>query len=217
MRQTLVIMATIIALGGCADDNVSVFILGNIAPEKEDDSCTYDPASMDYVPRGVWDINVTSTYFVTVAIANQLQPRGSTVRSEPNGVNLVRAEVTLQNFAGTPFAFAGLPNPFSVPMSAYIGPAQDFTTPSLGGAAIEVVPPDYAQGLREMGVTDTTILAQIRVAGETNGHIDIETDDWQWPITICSTGCLSNCTTDEADVSLACRRGQDQASTGLCP
>ncbi len=68
-----------------------------------------------------------------------------------------------------------------------------------------------------MGVTDTTILAQIRVAGETNGHIDIETDDWQWPITICSTGCLSNCTTDEADVSLACRRGQDQASTGLCP
>lgn len=216
MRQTLVFMASIIALSGCADDNVSVFILGNIAPEKEDDGCTYDPTSMDLVPQGVWDINATSSYFVTVAIANQLQPRGSTVRSEPNGVNLVRAEVRLEDFAGTTIPFGGLPNPFSVPMSAYIGPAQDFTTPSFSGAAIELIPAAYAQQLRDMGATDTTILAQVRVAGETNGHIDIETDDWQWPVTICSTDCLTVCVADEADVSRACRDGQDQPSFELC-
>lgn len=215
MRFSLVAIMLALSLGGCVDDNVSVFIYGNIAPEIEDGTCTYSADSMTSISRGVWDLagaqRYSGNYVVNLSVENQIQARASTVASEPNGVHIRGGEVTLRDLAGDPIAFAGLPNPFSVPASTYIQPAGGPDGTSLGAVSVVVVPRDYGASLLAAGNTDTTIVASVRLIGQTNGQIDIRTGEWDYPIAICSN-CLFGCPPAGDPGVLACNPGQDQVS-----
>lgn len=215
MRFSLVAIMLALSLGGCVDDNISVFIRGNIAPEIEDGLCTYSPSSMSGLTQGRWDIagsqNYSGNYIVNVAVVNQIQARASTVASEPNGVQITGAEVTLRDLAGDPIAFGGLPNPFSVPASVYIAPANGPDGTSASAVSIVAVPRDYGASLMAAGNVDTTIVASLRLVGQTNGSIDIRTGEWDYPIAICSN-CLFGCPPAGDPGVLACNPGQDSVS-----
>ncbi|MFT5357620.1 MAG: hypothetical protein ACI9KE_004857 [Polyangiales bacterium] len=215
MRFSLVALMLALGLGGCVDDNVSVFILRNIAPEIEDDGCSFSPDSNAAITQGRWDISgsqrYAGNYIVTVAVVNQIQARASTVASEPNGVQISGAEVTLRDLAGDPIAFGGLPNPFSVPASVYIAPADGPDSTSASAVSIVAVPRDYGASLMAAGTVDTTIVASLRLVGQTNGQIDIRTGEWDFPIAIC-TDCLFGCPPAGEPAILSCNPGQDFVS-----
>ena len=218
MRLSLALTMLTLALSGCADDNISVYVRGNIAPEQSDDGCLYSASSSLYVTQGLWDITgsqrYSGEYKVNLAVVNQIRARASSVAAEPNGVHITGAEVTLRQLGGEPFGpgvLGGLPNPFSVPASAFISPAAGPGAPGLSTVTVVVVPVGYAAALIAQGVTETTIVGSIRLTGETSGHIDVRTGEWDYPIAICA-GCLFTCPPTADDALLACDPGVNQPS-----
>lgn len=212
----LSLLIGMVGLIGCVDDGVSVFVANAIAPEQSDEGCTWDPGSDVSMPGGTLDVSFGGSYFVYPRIINQLQRRGRSGVAETNGVQLTAAEVTIRALDGTAIALPGLPNPFRVPMSGYIPPSASPDSPGVGFGRIEVLPPDYTLSLGIEGEANVGLLASIRIIGKTLGDIDIESAEWDFPITLCS-GCLRVCTMDPTLVAGVCNRGQDQQVIELCP
>ncbi len=222
MRLRLSAMVLSLFAAACVDDGVSVFVKGVIAPEMNEDSCTWDPNSDVFiVPPGVLDVETDLVlgsnvdYRVVLSTANQLQPRGGSGRAETNGVQITRAEITLRGLDGNPINLGGLPNPFSVPTSAYIPPASDPTNPGTGAVAVTAIPAAYATAMAngfprdaDGNLVATQILLGIKLIGETQGHIDIEMAEWQWPVSICGL-CLFRCAADGESPLFGCVPGQD--------
>ena len=69
-------------------------------------------------------------------------------------------------------------------------------------------------------LVESTIVVAVKLVGETQGHIDIETDEFTWPIQLCGGFCLFTCGEAFAPYCLA---GQDGGSvltndiTLMCP
>ncbi|HJK92229.1 MAG TPA: hypothetical protein RMH85_04960 [Polyangiaceae bacterium LLY-WYZ-15_(1-7)] len=209
----IVALACLLGLAGCVDDDVSVFIQDNVAPEVSDDGCVYD-ANGEPLARGILNVDSGASYFVYPRIQNQLQMRATSGRAEPNGVHIERAEVTIRDLAGNAIAFDGLPNPFSVPTSAYIPPASDPTQGGVGVASVEAIPADYGFALGGLVGTGTSVIVDVKLIGETNGTIDIDTGDWSWPVQLCGGSCLFSCSTE--DVAASCNPGQDSVTRVQC-
>ncbi len=220
---------------GCVNDNVSIFIEGVIPPMKEDDGCTWDPSTTSVLlSPGLFNVEAdlilgtAAPYTTVLAVNSQLQPRGGSGRSETNGVQVERAEVTIRSLSGDAIDFGGLPNPFSIPTTGYIPPSSDPTQPGESAVSVVAIPGDYAIRLAAMrdgggNLLFTQVLASIRLVGKTLGHIDIETGEWDWPITLCDGLCLFQCATADDTRSFSCLPGQDGRSTidsgisGVCP
>ena len=211
-------LSCLLALVGCVDDNVSVFISGNLAPMIEETTCAYDPGSTVFLSQGKLDVAFGGSYSVNPLINNQLQRRGVSGRAETNGIQLTRAEVTLEGLDGLPVDFGGLPNPFSVPTSVYIPPASSPEAPGTAAGTIVVMPTDYTLSLPIAAGSTTTITAAVRLVGRTLGDIDIETGEWIFPIEVCN-GCLLVCDIGPEDEPVACNAGQDFPiyDATLCP
>lgn len=201
-------LSCLLALVGCVDDNVSVFVSGNLAPMIEETSCTYDPGSASQLSQGTLDVSFGGTFELHPVIQNQLQQRGASGRAETNGVRITRAEVTIEGLDGLPVDFAGLPNPFSVPMTVYIPPAASEDSPGLGTGSITAIPADYTLSLPIAEGSTTTVVVAVRLIGNTLGDIDIETGDWTYPVEICN-GCLLQCPVDAETTLVSCNPGQD--------
>ena len=206
MKQLLTILAMLIA-AGCADDNVSIFVTGVIPPEMDEDSCSFDP-SVDVTLLSPGAYNIESDlilgrqpdYNLVMSASNSLQRRAISGRAETNGINITRTEVTIQALDGSALNLGGLPNPFSVPASAFIPPAADPMTPGRGVVSSTVIPAQYATSLAtslprdSMGrLVESTIVVAVKLVGETQGHIDIESDEFTWPIQLCGGFCLFTC------------------------
>ena len=212
-------LSCLLTLVGCVDDNVSVFISGNLAPMIEESSCAYDPGSTTFISSGKLDVAFGGSYEIHPIIQNQLQRRGVSGRPETNGIHITRAEVTLEGLDGLPLDFGGfLPNPFSVPTTVYIPPASSPDAPGAAAGSIVVVPADYTLSLPVAAGSTTTITASVRLVGRTLGDIDIETGDWIFPIEVCN-GCLLICEIGPDDELVSCNPGQDSSffDADLCP
>lgn len=222
VRTTLV--ATILAVTGCVDhDAASFFISGAVAPDGDD--CLLEPGNA-LVSRGVFNVEQRAGYFVFPLYNNQLVSQGSEapLRADTNGVLIQGAEIELRDAAGVALDFGGLPNPFTVPTSDFVP-----STPSVNAAgqavgSILAIPPAYADVLfTQLGgaggdpAASNIVVAAISVFGETTGEVDVEADEWLWPIDICRGGCLFLCLPPEemAD-AVCCTPGQDFACEVEC-
>ncbi len=200
-------ISCLLSLVGCVDDNVSVFVTGNLAPTIEDTGCSYDPASTALILQGTLDVGGARNYVVHPRVTNQLQRRGAIGRGETNGVFINRAEVTLTNQEGALIDLGGLPNPFSVPLTVYVPAAASADAPGVGTGVLELIPPDYAVSLPIPPGGSTLLLASVRLVGQTQGEIDIETGEWLYPINVCN-GCLLACGGDPEEI-MTCSPGMD--------
>ncbi len=212
------LIAAALAAGGCVDnDGASLYISGHVAPSGDD--CTLE-AGNALVSRGVFNVESRFGYFAFPLYNNQLRSRGSDapLRTDPNGIHLQGAEVELQDAAGGLIDFGpGLPNPFSVPTSGFVPSTPQANAASQVVGNILAIPPAYADVLFEQlggeGGDDaaaTVVIASIRVFGETNGDVDVESDDWLWPIDVCRGTCLFQCiSAEDVAESICCTPGQD--------
>jgi len=206
----IIIAAVATSLASCASDNASVYIEGNVIPEQQDVGCslTADGAQLT---SGFYNVDFPSAYRVFPLYNNQLLSRATDVRADPNGILIRGAEVELQDLAGAPMDFGGLPNPFTIPASTFIN-SGDVGQPGRNVGELEVIPDPY-RAFMAAGGRRGTIVITVKVFGRTNGNIDIQAGAWQWPVAICGGNCLFEClAADDTTEVLSCSPGQDFGS-----
>lgn len=183
------LIGSLIALGafgmvlgpGCADNRSSIFTLGALAIPQDTCAWTNDDNNA-YRPSGRLDLAVSSEYWIPVLIGNQLVRRGNaaTLRSETSHVSFYEAEVSLTNSAGD-----AIPNGnFVVPVSGFAEAATG-TDPGFGSVAVTLIDATSAQAI----TPGSEVIANVIIRGETLGNVEVETDSWAFPITVCN-GCL---------------------------
>ena len=187
-------------LGACAQDNPTAIVAGVLAPEED---CSYSSSSEVFLLDGAYDISpgtddvCQKPYQAGLQVNSFLiargSPQGPPPRAETAILQMNTAEVSLKAVDGSLIAIGGgkLPNPFSVTTHATIFPAAD-NSPGRAVASVELIPAAYAQHLAKFASPQQTITADITLFGRTTGGIDIETADFQFPISICD-GCLTMC------------------------
>lgn len=191
IRQKLI--GSLIALGafgmvlgpGCADNRSSIFIRGAMVIPQ--DTCTVlADSNADLLFRGAYDTAFAATgaseYTAALLVGNQLVRRGnaSTLRTETSRVIFHEAEVNLTNSAGDPIANGN----FVVPVSGFAD-ASTGTDPGYGSVAVTLIDATAAQSI----TSGQEVVARVILRGETLGNVDVETDEWAFPITVCN-GCL---------------------------
>lgn len=187
IRQKLI--GSLIALGafgmvlgpGCADNRSSVFTLGAIFVPQ--DTCEWgNDASESFRPAGRLDLAIAKEYWIPILIGNQMVRMGNatTLRTETSRVSFYEAEVNLTNSAGEPIANGN----FVVPVSGFADAASG-TVPGYGSVAVTLIDATSAQSI----TAGQEIIANVIVRGETLGNVEVETDSWAFPITVCN-GCL---------------------------
>lgn len=209
----MLVLSLAAASASCVDNDASSFYIDcNIIPESEDRGCSLDPGGR-CLTRGLYNPSTGAGYQLFPRYNNQLRARGSDapLRADPNGVHVQGAEIELMAADGSTMTFGGLPNPFSVPTSTFVPSAQGPDAAGQSVGSIMLIPPNYGSALTGAGVS--TIVAAVRVFGETNGDVDVESDDFLWPIDLCSGGCLLLCPSPDmmAEEEPCCAFGQDFA------
>jgi hypothetical protein len=223
IRQKLI--GSLLALGafamvlgpGCADNRSTIYIQGAMLIPQ--DSCTVTAdANADFLFRGTYDAAfATSTapeYNAALLVGNQMVRRGnaSTLRTETSRISFYEAEVSLSNSAGDP-----IPNGnFVVPVTGFADAAAG-TEPGYGVVAVTLIDATSAQAI----TPGQEVVANVILRGESLGNVDVETDSWSFPITVCN-GCLVSFPPDADDPAkpgldcdirdeapVYCRMGQD--------
>jgi hypothetical protein len=212
----LIGIAMAVLLSGCNTDNVSFFISGNVVPEVSDGLCELDPGGQT-LSRGRVNVEVAldQAYAVFPVYTNQIRSRQSELRANPNGVNITRAQVELRGRNGETLAFEGdTPNPFSVRTSTFI-PSGEGNSAGRAVGEIPAIPPSYRMRLQNF-LDQSPILVAIKVFGETNGDTEIETEEWVWPVELCTGNCLFTCAGEGATGTGSCVPGQDISTPEEC-
>lgn len=206
-----------LALGACDPyDNVGFFIQGGLAPDKE---CHYG-ADNDFLPAGLLDVANAGRYFLNPLFRSQLVPRqnASAPSADPNKVLIQEAYVELRDTEGKKLSFiraadgAVLPNPFRVTATGFVEPQ------GAAPGSIEVIPPVYTDILRPLVLDGTLlqIIVAVRVVGKTLGDVEIESDEFLWPVAMCAS-CLVECLANPTDEETrSCAIGNDQLSSLIC-
>lgn len=221
IRQKLI--GSLVALGafgmvlgpGCADNRSSIFVVGALAIPQDTCEWTNDDNNA-YRPTGRLDLALSKEYWIPILIGNQLVRRGNaaTLRTETSRVSFYEAEVNLTDSAGTPIANGN----FVVPASGFADAAAG-TDPGFGSVAVTLIDATSAQAIP----AGTEVIANVIIRGETLGNIEVETDSWAFPITVCN-GCLVYFSADgddpanqptvdcdnRSDAPFYCRMGMDE-------
>jgi hypothetical protein len=181
-RQGMSVALGVIGLAalatGCTDDGVSLHAICPIPPEIEDDACVFDPSSEACVGEGVLNLLSATSYRLNLKVESGLKPRmrDVPVLAEPNGVQITDAEVELRIFNGDVIDFVNdaLPNPYPVAASGYADPE------GLAAVTLSIIGKDYIDFLATRSLTQ--IVAAVKLHGITNGHQEVESNEFNWPI-----------------------------------
>jgi hypothetical protein len=200
----------------CVDNDSSFFVYGvmNISSSQ----CLAQPdASAVLTPAGILDRAFATGYEAALLVGSHLTQRGSRekLRTETARLEVTGARITLYGTKGSVKTFDG-------PATGLVNPASG-TDPGLAAVFARLV---RAEDMDDLG-PDGQIIARIKVLGKTLGGQDIESGDFDFPISVC-TGCLvvypsgsinqdtklcetaaSTTTTDST--AQVCFQGQDQA------
>ncbi len=203
MRARLgTIAITAACLMACAPEGPTAIVVGSMIP---DEDCVVSSDST-FLLKGVYDISpglqnqCSSSYNMSLLVNSYLIRRGSPngapspVRAEPNVLRITEATVGLLQVDDTPFAFPGLPNPFRVTTFATVPPSE-FEEPGSGIALVEVIPSFYARHLTTIGQQRGTLVAAVKLFGETTGGVEVEFAEYRFPVQLCD-GCLTLCRGD---------------------
>ncbi|MEN9577025.1 MAG: hypothetical protein RJA70_34 [Pseudomonadota bacterium] len=183
-------IASVLALATstCADNNTSIYVEAVLLLSPPSCEVTADPGSTQLL-RGTLDVAFLRSYEAALLVANQLTPRGDKeqLRAETQGIQLRGAEVQLSTADGA------LLDEFSVPTGGFVHPS-DSQAPGYGTALVTVIPPARGQAFFEALSAGArgevrTVVASVRVFGETSGGIEVTSGAFTFPIDVCF-GCL---------------------------
>lgn len=197
------------AVTGCEENESILFIVGVLAVDRTD--CVARPEQDALLlSGGTLDLLLRPSYRAALLVGSHLTERGSRdqLRTETARLSLQGATVTLTSFAGDPLPIN--PNPYSTLGTGFVHPGGG-NEPGYGPIFVDLVPP----GLK---IPDQTIIAKIRVFGNTLGGFELESNEYIFPITVCR-GCLiayptgSADTTQGSQASYRCRQVSEGAET----
>jgi hypothetical protein len=200
-------------LGSCVADSVSLRITCDVAPE---DDCTYEEGADCYV-NGELNVHpgdmvsmAAQNYKAVLRVVNGLKPRDREVPplSETNGIQIYQFEVRIKDSAGETLSLSGLPNPYTVPASGFIEPADE------GLVGSDLIPNAYITPLRMLhgNRAQTTINLDVIARGKTSGDVEVESAAWPWFINIRSVNPNAGVSTVQCIPveESVCTMGQDR-------
>lgn len=208
MAASSVLLALV---AGCTDDNPGFFVRGVLGPPQAaaGGACVYtaDPASV-MIGGGVLDVAFLSSYTPSILVGNQMISRADPTvpRVDTSRIIVQGVVVNLTDLAGKEIkAFTALG-------SGLVDGGQG-NTPGYGIVTASLINPDAANALRaSVPVRGTKgVLAKFKVFGRTVGGIDVETAEYQLPISVCN-GCLVTFPADSVDVALQAQTGKTNCS-----
>ena len=122
----------------------------------------------------------SNDYTAALVVGNQITERGSReqLRTETSRISLKGAEVRLETLKGEL-----LVSPFSSTATGFIDAASG-TDPAISVMYASLIPPSVSPSLPA-----GTIVAKVRVFGDTLGGQDVESSELLFPIEVCD-GCL---------------------------
>jgi hypothetical protein len=197
-------------VAGCTDDNPGFFIRGVLAAPTgaAATGCVYtaDPTAPT-VGNGVLDVAFISSYTPSILVGNQLIARDdpSVPRVDTSRIIMQGAVVKLTDLQGKEI------RSFTTLGSGLVDGASG-SSPGYGIMTASLVDPEAAKSLRDALQADPArgskgVLAKFKVFGRTVGGVDIETAEYQLPITVCD-GCLVTFPADSVDVALQAQTGK---------
>lgn len=201
LTVSLLSLGTLALIPSCADNNSSLFVVGVIGIDSS--TCIAKPdSSAVLLSEGTLDFAFTNSYTAFILVGNQLTQRGSReqLRTETSRVSLRGAEVTLTKLDGTQLAS------YSTVGTGFVNSAAG-DAPSYSAMAVNVIPPVLLSkdapacpqtagqicSIRGAG----SVLAKIRVFGDTLGGTAVTSSELDFPITVCE-GCLVRYPADAA-------------------
>lgn len=189
MREQLRWVGTVVLLAGaggvvasaCVRNDASIFVRGCMAVPR--DTCLVTP-SANVVMRsgGSIDSLVASEYVCAALVENQMVQRGNAnqLRVETSRVSLYRADVTVLDASNTAL------NSFFVPLAGFVDPS-DGTNPGYGWATVIMLDADTVRALTDAAVRTgktQTVTASVVVHGRTLGGIELETNEFLYPVDV---------------------------------
>jgi hypothetical protein len=181
--------ALLAALGAsaCSDNDSTLYIQGVLAADAPACEFSSDPGAKTLL-HGALDLAFRSKYEGVVLVANQLAPRGDKkqLRTETSGLQIRGAEVVLTTSTGSVL------DSFSTNGGGFVGASRS-ETPGYGLAEVTMIPASRGSALAEELSKDRnlrrTLVARIRVFGDTLGGVEVTSGDFTYPIDVC-WGCL---------------------------
>jgi len=175
------------AVPSCKDNNESLFIRQIQAPVAPE-CITKNDATASYIPRGVLDTGLSTRYFASALVGNQLVARGDfrTTKAEPNRIQIKGADVHLVDGSQNELAF------YSVTATGIVDPTSS-SDPGYGIAAMELIPHYIGTKIQGAlaaggGTSIQTYEARFRVYGTTLGGVEVTSNEYAYPIDVCY-GC----------------------------
>jgi hypothetical protein len=167
------------ALPSCATNDSMMFVVGVYA-RRQGACAPVAEADAPILAKGTLDVLFAREYRAALLIGNQLTERGSReqLRTETSRVSLKGAEVQLETLQGDAIGEA-----FSSTATGFVDAASG-TSPSLSIMYASLIPGSLVPGLPLQ-----TIVAKVRVFGDTLGGEEVESSELSFPIEICR-GCL---------------------------
>jgi hypothetical protein len=190
----LLMLGSMPLLPSCADNNSSLFVVGVIRLDKTLCDAKADNTAST-LASGVLDVAFTQSYTGFLLVGNQLTQRGSReqLRTETSRVTLRGAEITLTTLDGK-----ALGN-YSTVGTGFVNEAEG-DVPSYAAMSVNIIP--SALGSNPALLEAGTVVAKIRVFGDTLGNTAVTSSELDFPIRICQ-GCLVNYPTAAAELGPA--------------
>ncbi|MBI4706133.1 MAG: hypothetical protein HY744_33985 [Deltaproteobacteria bacterium] len=199
----------------CADNNQTIFIR-QVQAMTTSDKCIVQPdTGVLFRSHGFLDVAMRGSYDAWLLVGNQLVRRGleDRLRTETNRVQLYEAEVTVYDFAGNPVTCcvgdSCTEGSYTEPISGFVDPAIS-SNAGWGLAGVTLIDPMIAGCL--YGLDAQTVVSRVKIYGVTLGELEVETDYWDFPITVCTDclGCVPYQSEDD-DWVCPCLPGQDES------
>ena len=178
--------AASLGTAGCADNDSMLFVRQVVAVEAPECEAKPDPSGL-FRTRGVLDVAFALRYDAVLLVGNQLERRGSReqVRTETSRVTIRGSEIRLLDTS------EALIEEFTVPGSGFVDPSSG-ESPGFGLVGTTLIPQSVAQQFDDLfvntGQAQATVIANVKVFGETLGGEDVESSELTYPITVCR-GC----------------------------
>jgi hypothetical protein len=175
-------------LGTSCVDNLSSFFIYGVMDITATQCLAQPSATAVLLASGTLDRQFADGYQAAFLVGNQITPRGSRekTRTETSRLSVTGAHMTLYGTNGSVISF-------DTPATGLVNPASG-TDPGLATVFARLV---RAEDMDKLG-PDGQIIARVKILGTTLGGQDIESGNFDYPITVC-TGCLVTYPSDALD------------------
>lgn len=201
----------------CATNDQSIFIRGVIAPpqNRQNGTCIYtDDAQQALLFQGTFDVGIKNDYFAVMLVGSHLIQRGDPTngpRAESNRAHLDGAIVRVTETNGD------LIHEFTSPAGGFTDTATN-NTPDyglLGTTVIDAATRNilFSRIPNAFTSPEVSVLVNIKAFGRTLGGEDLESAEFQFPVTVCN-GCLISFSNADDPATPAADCDRDLAAAG---